>query len=127
MKKFNISTVSISVSILVLLVVLGGCTNTPVPISKMAVAEAAVERVNTPTISKSAPGELQIAIAKLASAKQALLSNKRELAGQLAEEATLDAQVAEHRALSVDSRIAAQESQDAARVLREEINRNNIR
>jgi hypothetical protein len=93
----------------------------------MAVAEAAVQRANTRATSENAPGELQIAIAKLASAQQALDSNNRTLATQLAEQAALDAQVAELRAQTVRSQKAAKESQNAARVLREEINRNSAR
>jgi hypothetical protein len=47
-----------------------------------------------------------------------------ERARQLAEQAQVDAQVAELHAQSALSRQAAKESQDAARVLTEEINRN---
>ena len=96
---------------------------TPVSVEQMAVAEAAIQHANTSSTSENAPAELQIAIAKLASARQAVSSRDYDRAKQLAAEVEVDAQVAELRAQAARSRKAAQESQDAARVLREEINR----
>ena len=96
---------------------------TPVSVEQMAVAEAAIQHANTSSTSENAPAELQIAIAKLASARQAVSSRDYDRAKQLAAEVEVDAQVAELRAQAVRSRKAAQESQDAASVLREEINR----
>lgn len=104
-----------------------GCASTPAPVEKMAVAESAVQRANTSGTSENAAGELQIAVAKLASARQAVNNKDYDRARQLAEQAEVDAQVAELHAQSVRSRKAAQESQDAARVLREEINRKTTR
>lgn len=106
-----------------LLIVLAGCASAPVPKEQMAVAESSVQRANSSGTSENAPAELQIAIAKLASARQAEANKDYPLAKQLAEQADLDAQVAELHAQSVRSRKAAQESRDADRVLREEINR----
>ena len=106
-----------------LLVLLGACASAPVSIEQMAVAEAAVKRANTSSTSENAAGELQIAVNKLASARQAVTNKDFERAKQLAEEAEVDAQVAELHAQSQRSRKAAQESQDAARALREELNR----
>ena len=110
-----------------LAVALGGCASTPAPSEQMAVAEAAVQHANTSSTSESAAGELQVATDKLASARQAVTSKDYERAGRLAEQAEVDAQVAELHAQSARSRKAAQESQDAARALREEINRKTLR
>ena len=102
----------------------GGCASAPPPPdAKMAVAEAAVQHANTSSTSENAAGELQIAVTKLAGARQAAVAKDYARATQLAEQAELDAQVAELHAQSARSRKAAQESQDAARVLREEISR----
>ena len=106
-----------------LLAALGGCASTPPPVEKMAVAEAAVQTASTANTREDAPGELQIAIAKLNSARQAMGREDYELAGQLAEQAEIDAQVAVLRAQSERTRRSAQESEDAARALRDEINR----
>ncbi|MDO9596958.1 MAG: DUF4398 domain-containing protein [Azoarcus sp.] len=109
------------------LVALGGCASTPAPVEKMAVAEAAIQTASTTSTSEGAPGELQIATAKLASARQAMIDENYERAGQLAEQAELDAQVAVLHAQSTRARKSAQESQDAARALRDEINRKTVR
>lgn len=107
---------------------IGGCASTPpVPNERLAVAEAAVNRASSTSTSENAPAELQIAIAKLASARQAVASEDMELAGQLAEQAVVDAQVAEMRAQAARSKKSALESQEAARVLREEIDRKTVR
>jgi hypothetical protein len=107
--------------------VLGGCASTPAPVEQLAVADAAVQRANTTSTSESSAVELKIATNKLAAARQAMAAKDYELAGRLAEQATVDAQVAELRSQSARSRQAAQESMDASRVLSEEINRKSVR
>ena len=102
---------------------LGACASVPLPSEQMAVAEASVQRANTRTTTEFAATELQIATQKLLSARQAVANKDYERARQLAEQADLDAQVAELHAQTVIARKAAQESQDAARALLEEINR----
>jgi len=109
------------------LVAASGCASTPKPTEKMAVAEASVQRANTGTTSENAGRELQIAIAKLESAKQAIAREDYIEAARYAEQAEIDAQVAELHAQSTQSRKAAQESQGAARALHEEINRKTVR
>ncbi|MDN3923268.1 DUF4398 domain-containing protein [Roseateles violae] len=106
---------------------LGACASTPAPKTEMAVAEAAVKNATTTNTSENAPLELQKATAKLASAQQAMAKKDYERARELAQQAQVDAQVAELHAQSVRSRKAAQESQDAARVLDEELSRKTTR
>lgn len=109
------------------LIVVSGCASVPKPTEKMAVAEASVKRANTESTTDNAAGQLQIAIAKLESAKQAVAREDYAAAALLAEQAEVDAQVAELHAQSTQSRKAAQESQGAARALHEEINRKTVR
>lgn len=109
------------------LAIVAGCASVPEPTDKMAVAEAAILRASTSGTSVDAPRELQLATDKLTAARQAMSSKEYERAGQLAEQATVDAQAAEIHAQSARSRKAAQETQDAARVLREEMNRKTVR
>ena len=110
------------------LVALAGCASSPpMPTAQMAVAEAAVQRANTSGTSENAPGELQVAVGKLASARDAMAAKDYTRARQLAEQVDVDAQVAELHAQAARSRKAAQETQDAARVLQEEINRKTVR
>lgn len=103
--------------------IMAGCSSTPAPDSKMAVAEAAVQNANTANTSEHAPRELQVAISKLASARQAYERKDYKEAHRLAEQAELDAQAAVIRAQAVSAAKAAEESQEAERALREEINR----
>jgi hypothetical protein len=109
------------------LAVVAGCASVPEPTDKMAVAEAAILRASTSGTSADAARELQLATDRLTAARQAMSSKEYERAGQLAEQATVDAQAAEIHAQSARSRKAAQETQDAARVLREEMNRKTVR
>ncbi len=106
---------------------LSACATTAQPTAKMAVAESAVQHASNASTSEHAPGQLQIATHKLASARQAMANENYELAGQLAEQAELDAQVAVLHAQSTRTRLAAQESQAAAQALRDEINRKTYR
>ncbi len=102
---------------------LGGCASTPVSKEKMAVAESSVQHANTSSTSESAGAELQIALNKLARARQAVANKDYALANQLAEQTEVDALVAELHAQSIRSRKAALETKDAAQALTEEINR----
>ncbi|WP_169558547.1 DUF4398 domain-containing protein [Uliginosibacterium gangwonense] len=86
-------------------------------------AEASVQHANTSSTSENANGQLQIALSKLDRARQAVIDKDYERAQQLAEQVELDSQVAELHAQSERSRKAAQETQNAANVLRDEINR----
>lgn len=110
-----------------LFVVLSGCASAPVSSQPMAVAEAAVQRADTSSTSENAAGELQIATNKLARARQAVNDKDYERARIFAEEAEVDAQVAELHAQSERSRMAAHESQNAARDMGDEINRQIVR
>lgn len=109
------------------LVMLGACASVPAPTAQMAVAEAAVKRASTVSTAESAPGELQLAKGKLANAQEAMKNKDYARARRLAEQAEVDAQVAELQAQSVRTNKSAAETQDAARVLNEEINRKTVR
>lgn len=66
---------------------------------------------------------LDVAKDKLSCALKALTARDYARADQLAEQAQIEAQMAEHHAQSAAARKAAYESQAAARVLRREIDR----
>jgi hypothetical protein len=93
----------------------------------MALADAALQRASTSSTAELAPAELQRAKGKLTSAKEAETRKDYPLAARLAEQAQIDAQVAEMHAQATRSRKAAQETQDAASVLRDELNRKTTR
>ena len=125
MNPLHLTRVAISGMALTIVATLSACVSTAAPDAQLAVADAAIQHANTSSTSQDAPAELQIAIAKLASAHQADTNKDYERAIQLAQEADLDAQVAELTAQSARSRRAAVESQEAAHVLVEEIDRQN--
>lgn len=102
---------------------LGGCASAPMPTADLAVADAAVRTANNSATREDAPAELQRATDKLASARQAVAAKDHERARELAQQARVDAQAAEVHAQAVRARKAALDSQDAARVLREELDR----
>jgi hypothetical protein len=99
------------------------CASTPPPVAQMAVAEAAVARASSVGTSEAAAGSLRVATGKLAAARVALAAGEHETALRLAEQATLDAQLADQQAQALRARKAAQESDDAARALRAELDR----
>ncbi|MGN7876754.1 DUF4398 domain-containing protein [Roseateles sp. 22389] len=102
---------------------LGACASTPDAPPQLAVAEAAVQRANTPTTMADAPLQLRVATDKLAAAHAAVTAGDTRRAQMLSEQAEVDARVAELHADSMRSGKAAKESQDAARALSEEIQR----
>lgn len=130
-RKFPMSPLSMlhtpTVMVLSLAATLGltlaGCATAPVPDEQMAVAEAAVTRASSASTGESAPMELRRATGKLAEARAAKAAGNAGLALRLAEQAELDAQVAESHAQTVRARQAAHESEAAAIALRAEINR----
>ena len=126
-KLSNSFKLSNRVALISTLLVAAGCATIPPPNEQMAVAQAAVQRASTAMTSEVAPAELGIAVAKLASAKSALAAGDSVRARRLADEATVDAQVAELSAQSARAQKAARDSADAARVLSEEINRKSVR
>jgi hypothetical protein len=110
-----------------LLLLVAGCASAPVSVEQMAVAEASVKRASNANTSADAPRELQVATSKLAAAREAVQRKDYERGRQLAEQAELDAQVAELHAQTVRSERAATETQDASRVLAEEVTRKSAR
>jgi hypothetical protein len=74
-----------------------------------------------------APDQLRVATTKLADARAAIARGDAERGLRLAEQATVDAKVAELHAQAQRARQAATESEAAARALREELNRKAVR
>jgi hypothetical protein len=70
--------------------------------------------------SEYAPAEMQRAMDKLGRAKQALADEKYEDARRLAEQAQIDAQLAEAKARSENARQMAQQAQQTIEALRRE-------
>lgn len=104
-------------------VFLSACASTPPPTADVALAGAAVNSASTAGGAELAPAEMRTARDKLDRAKLAMTAEKYDDALSLAQEAQVDAQLAEAKSRSAKSRKAADELQESIRVLREELNR----
>ncbi len=103
---------------------LTACSTLPAPVEQMAVSKAAVDRAtSSPNAVEAAPVELQRAREKLDRAQRAMTEKDYVLALRMAEQAEVDARVAESRASSARGERALKEVQESSRALQEEINR----
>jgi Domain of unknown function (DUF4398) len=103
---------------------LAACASTPIPNEKIAVAKSSVQRAEQAGAPEFAPLEMAAAREKLARAEKAAAARDVLPATQLAEQATIDAQLAEATAQQQRSRKAAMEFDANMQTLRSESMRN---
>ena len=113
------STLRVSMSAAALLG-LAACAASPVPKEKVAVAQASVQRAEQADAQELAPAELSSARDKLARAEQAVAAHKDAPATMLAEQANVDAQLAEAVAQEHRSHRAVVELDASLNALRQE-------
>ena len=106
------------------LALMAGCASTPAPVAQMAVSSADVARAAGSGAGEVAPVEMQSARDKLGRARLAMTEKKYRLARSLAQEAQVDAQLAEVKSGSSKAGKAADELRESIRVLQEELDRN---
>lgn len=99
------------------------CASAPPPTDQLAVSTAAVASAVSAGGGQSAAADLKMARDKLDRANLAMTANDHVLARSLAEEAQVDARLAEARAHAAKAQKAADELQEGRRVLREEMDR----
>jgi hypothetical protein len=102
---------------------MAACASTPPPTDQMAVSTAAVAHAVGAGSTELAAADLKMARDKLDRAHVAMTAKDYDLARSLAQEAQVDAQLAEARANSAKAQKAADELQEGRRVLREEMER----
>lgn len=102
---------------------LSACATTPPPTEQIAVSTAAVSHAAAAGSGQGAPNELALARDKLRRANVALAAQDNETALRLAQQAHVDALVAESMTEAAKARKSAQEVQEASRALREEMSR----
>ncbi len=100
--------------------VLGACAAGPIPNEKIAVAQQSVQRAEQAGATEFAPVELSTARDKLQSAQNAATNHDGEQATRLAEQANVDAQLAEATAQEHRSHKAETELQASLQALRQE-------
>ena len=105
-------------------VVVAGCASTtPPPTEQMAVSRSAIANAVSAGGSEYASVDMRSAQEKMDRASRAMEKQDYENARRLAEEAQVDARLAEKKAQSAKAQQAASALQEDIRVLREEINR----
>ena len=106
---------------------MAGCASTPpsipAPTEQMAVSRAAVNNANSAGGNEFAPIQLRSAMEKMDAAERAMGEKNYARARLLAEEALVDAKLAETTARSSKAQKAAAALQEDNRVLRQEIER----
>jgi hypothetical protein len=114
---------SIGAAIALSLMVTAAYASSPVPDETIAVAKAAVDRAEQSGAPQSAPVELASARDKLARAEKANAERRPKPAIALADQARIDAQVAEATAQKERAAKAAAEFDASMATLRQESNR----
>ncbi|WP_077035596.1 DUF4398 domain-containing protein [Pelomonas sp. KK5] len=99
------------------------CASTPPPDAELAISSAAVNSAVSAGAAESAPTELRMAREKLDRARAERDSRRNDVALALAREATIDARLAEQKALAARSRKSADDLQQANQALADEVNR----
>ena len=99
---------------------LTACASGPVPLEQLAVAKDSVQRAEQAGATELAPVELSTARDKLQSAQQAAANHQGQTATMLADQANLDAQVAEATAREHKSHQADMELEASLQALRQE-------
>jgi hypothetical protein len=102
---------------------LAGCSTVPPPKDSIAAADLAVREANKSKAPQYSPLELRKAMDKLDEAKRAMDKEEYIRARRLAEEALVDAQLAEAKAASEDARRAANDVRQSLETLRREAER----
>ncbi len=122
MLESNSSRLALATAVLSALL-LGACATTPPPDAEIAISNAALNSAVTAGAADAAPDELRMAREKLDRAKVQRDSKHNDVALALAREATVDAHLAESKALAAKSRKSADDLQAANRALADEVNR----
>ncbi|HEX6176645.1 MAG TPA: DUF4398 domain-containing protein [Candidatus Binatia bacterium] len=103
--------------------VFSGCSSVTPPREELATAELAVREAQQSKASQHASLELRMATEKLNRAKQAMRDEDHVAARRLAEQALVDAQLAENKARSAEARAMARQLREGIETLRKEAER----
>ena len=104
--------------------VMAGCASVPRPTEQLAVSNSAITNAASAGGTEYAPVEMAAARDKMSRANQAMATENYEVARRLAEEAQVDARLAEKKAESAQVQEGrSRHERTTIRVLREEINR----
>jgi len=116
-----------SILVATTILVMVGCAPKVAPIEDISNAQMAIKEAEDSNAAVYAPLELKFATDKLTKARTALQAEKYEEALQLANEAQLDAKLAEAKSRSEEAKKTTQELRDSIETLRQEIERSEKR
>lgn len=124
LKSFQMSSIGTAVAAAIFM---AGCASTPPPIpaptEQMAVSRAALNNANSAGGNEFAPLQLKSAMEKMDAAERAMGEKNYARAKLLAEEALVDAKLAEATARAAKAQKAAEALEEDNRVLRKELDR----
>jgi len=123
MKKQQVPLIVLSIAVVAALMVASGCSTVGPPKAEIAAADLAIQDATKSKAPQYAPLELRMARDKLDKAQRAMNNEEYIHARRLAEEALVDAELAEVKASSEDARRAANELQQSLETLRREAER----
>ncbi len=119
--RFQLSPFAKSATLgIALVVTAAGCASTPIPNEKIAVAKASLQHAEQSGAPEFAPVEMSQARDKLSRAEKAVADHDAQPATELAEQANVDAQLAEATAQEKKSHKAAMEFDASMQALRQE-------
>jgi hypothetical protein len=118
--NFEISRIMKGVAVGAAVAILGACASTPIPSEKIAVAKASLQRAEQSGAPQLAAVELATARDKLLRAEKAAADHDADPATELAEQANVDAELAEATAIQQKSHKAATEFDASMQALRQE-------
>ncbi len=118
--------IGIAVAAAVLMTACASTPTAPAPNEQIALSHAAINSASSAGGSVYAPIQLKSAIDKMDSAERAMGAKNYGLARQLAEEAQVDAQLADSAARAGKARVAADALNQSNQVLKSELNRNAV-
>ena len=105
------------------LTIAAGCSSARPPQKELGAAEVAVRQAQTSQAAVAAPAELRMASDKLEKARVAMRDKRYDDARQLAEEALVDAQLAEAKAHGAQAQKMAREMRENIAALQREADR----
>lgn len=104
---------------------LGACASTGVaPVAELATARASIAQAESAGALEAAPVELLSSREKLGKAEAAVREERFDQARRLAEQAEVDAEVAERKSRAVKAQAVAAELSRSNQMLRNELDRN---
>jgi hypothetical protein len=122
--RMNISRLIKAGLVTLLMIVLAGCAvQAPAPEKQVTLATQSIVQAENSGAVEFAPVELKSARDKLDQAKLAMGKQENIVAQRLADEAMVDANLAEAKARSAKSQKVVEELKESIRILQQEMNR----